>query len=141
MAGFRVYREELAVRTTRRFELVDITRDVEGAVARSGVRDGVAVVFVPHATAAVVLNEHEPRLVEDILEAIVEIAPPDRPWRHNEIDDNAHAHIAASIIGPSRVIPVAGGRLERGTWQNIMLVELDGPRTRRVIVTVQGTEA
>ena len=134
----RVYREEVKVSTSRRFELVDITREVEKAVEKSGVKEGLVQVFVPHATAAVIANEHEPRLLQDIIEAIKTLAPPDKPWRHNEIDDNAHAHIAASIIGPSRSFPVAGGRVVRGTWQNIMLVELDGPRVRRVIVTVTG---
>ncbi len=134
----RVYREEARVSTSGRFELVDITDIVESIVARSGVNEGIAHVFVPHATAAIIANESEPRLVQDIIDAVKAIAPPEKPWRHNEIDDNAHAHIAASIIGPSRSFPVSSGRLVRGTWQSIMLVELDGPRNRRVIVTVVG---
>jgi secondary thiamine-phosphate synthase enzyme len=135
----RVFRREFRVSTTRRFELIDITGRVESIVAESGVSDGIANVFTPHATAAIIANENEPRLKEDIVDAIKRLAPPDAPWRHNEIDDNAHAHIAASIIGPSRTFPVEGGRLVRGTWQNIFLVELDGPRpARRVVVTVIG---
>ncbi|MCE4610496.1 MAG: secondary thiamine-phosphate synthase enzyme YjbQ [Desulfurococcales archaeon] len=134
----RVYREEVRVSTSRRFELVDITRKVEEVVERSKVKEGFVQVFVPHATAAIIANEHEPRLLQDIIEAIKTLAPPDKPWKHNEIDNNAHAHIAASIIGPSRSFPIAGGQVIRGTWQNIMLVELDGPRVRRVIVTVAG---
>ena len=138
--SLKVHRETLAFSTSRRFELLDITRDVEAVIGRSGIVEGLAHVFVPHATAAVIANEHEARLVEDVIEAVKSIAPPDRPWRHNEIDDNAHAHIAASIIGPSRTFPVSRGRLVRGTWQNIFLLELDGPRTRRhVMVTVLGT--
>lgn len=135
----RVYREVLTYSTSSRFQLLDITVDVEAVVSRSGVSEGLAHVFTPHATAAVIANEAESRLMGDILEAIKAIVPPEKPWRHNEIDDNAHAHIAASIIGSSRSFPVSGGRLVRGTWQNIMLVELDGPRSgRRVIVTVVG---
>jgi len=137
--GMPVYREEFNIRTTQRFQLVDITGRVEDAVRQSGVRDGIAHVFVPHATAAVIANEHESGLINDILSLIKKLFPPDYEWLHNRIDDNAHAHLASSIIGASRSFPVMDGRLVRGTWQNIFVVELDGPRySRRVIVTVVG---
>jgi len=136
---FKVHTEEFSVSTTKRKELVDITYKVEDIVRRSGIRQGLCHVFVPHATAAVIANEHEGGLMKDILRAITELVPPDKGWEHNRIDDNADSHILASIIGPSRSFPVKGGRLVRGTWQNIFLLELDGPRTgRRVIVTVMG---
>ena len=134
----KVYFEELRVSTSKRFEVVDITSEVEAVVARSGVRDGLCVVHAPHATAAIILNEAEPGLMEDYIELIKEVFKPDAPWRHNRIDNNAHAHLAAALIGSARVIPVRGGRLLRGTWQNVMLVEMDGPRVRRVVVEVLG---
>ncbi len=130
--------EEFRVSTSSRFEVVDITSRVESVVSRSGVRNGLCLVFVPHATAAVIANEAEPGLMQDYIDLIKELFKPDAPWRHNRIDDNAHAHLASAVIGPSRVFPVIDGRCVRGTWQNIMLVEMDGPRSRRVIVEVIG---
>jgi len=135
----KVYTEEIALSTSNRFELVDITSRVEEAVRKSGVRNGVCLVFAPHATAAIIANEHERGLVEDMVDLIRELFRPDAAWRHNRIDDNAHAHLASALIGAARVFPVMGGRLVRGTWQNIFLVEMDGPRGRRkVIVEVMG---
>jgi secondary thiamine-phosphate synthase enzyme len=133
-----VHREEFTVRTSERFQVIDITARVEEAVRKSGIRNGIAMVFVPHATAAIILNEYEPRIVSDYIELVKQVFKPDYPWRHNEIDNNAHAHLASALIGPSRCMPVIDGVLVRGTWQNILLVELDGPRTRRVIVQVVG---
>lgn len=136
---FKVYQEEIRVSSNSRKELIDITYEVERIVEKSGIKEGLCHVFVPHATAAIIANEHEGGLMRDILRALTELVPPDKGWEHNRIDDNADAHILASIIGPSRTFPVANGRLVRGTWQNIFLVELDGPRSsRRVIVTVLG---
>jgi secondary thiamine-phosphate synthase enzyme len=136
--GLVVYWEEFTVRTTERFQVVDITAKVEGVVRRSKVRNGLAMVFVPHATAAIILNEYEPRIASDYIELIKQLFKPDYPWRHNEIDNNAHAHLASALIGPSRCMPVRDGVLVRGTWQSILLLELDGPRTRRVEVQVVG---
>ena len=133
------FTEEFRVSSSKRKELIDVTHKVEEIVRRSGVRNGICTVFVPHATAAVIANEHESGLMSDILNALEELVPPNKPWRHNLIDNNADAHILASIIGPSRTFPVRDGTLVRGTWQNIFVVELDGPRSsRRVIVTVVG---
>ena len=133
-----VYREEFTVRTSERFQVVDITDRVEEAVRRSGVRNGLAMVFVPHATAAIILNEYEPRIASDYIELVKQLFKPDYPWRHNAIDNNAHAHLASALIGPLRCLPVSDGSLVRGTWQSILLLELDGPRTRRVVVQVVG---
>ena len=130
--------KELRVSSSSRRELIDITSEVETVVNKSGVNKGICHVFVPHATAAVIANEHEKGLMNDILRALEDLVPPDKGWFHNRIDDNADAHILASIIGPSRSFPVVNGMLVRGTWQNIFVVELDGPRTRRVVVTVIG---
>ncbi len=135
----KVHVETITLSTSRRFELIDITHRVEQIVERSGVKNGICLVFAPHATAAIVANEHEAGLMQDILEAIKEHFPPSKPWRHNVIDDNAHAHVASALIGADRVFPVINGRLVRGTWQNIFLVEMDGPRSvRRIVVVVMG---
>jgi len=130
--------KEFTVRSSERLQVIDITETVEEIVRESGINNGIVLVFVPHATAAIIANEFEPRIAEDYLELIRQVFKPDYPWRHNAIDDNAHAHLASALIGPSRCFPVIGGRIERGTWQSILLLELDGPRTRRVIVEVMG---
>ncbi|MCD6488571.1 MAG: YjbQ family protein [Desulfurococcales archaeon] len=135
----KTYFHEITLSTDRRFQLIDITHEVEEAVRKSGIRNGLCLVFAPHATAAIVANEHESGLVEDILTKIREFVQPERRWRHNIIDDNAHAHIGSALFGSERIFPVRDGRLIRGTWQNIFLVEMDGPRHRRyVIVEVIG---
>jgi len=135
----KIHFKELSVRTQRRKELVDITYEVERAVAESGVANGLCLVFAPHATAAIVANEHERGLMNDILRKLSEEFPDDGGWEHNKIDDNAAAHLASAFVGSARVFPVKDGRLVRGTWQNIFLVELDGPRaSRRVVIEVIG---
>jgi secondary thiamine-phosphate synthase enzyme len=128
---------ELTVSTHHKQEVVDITRKIAEVVSRSAVGEGMCSVYVPHATAAVVINESaDPNLRDDLLDALGKLVP-EGVWLHDRIDDNGAAHIKAAILGPSETIPVQGGRLMLGTWQAIMLVDLDGPRRRRVIVTVR----
>ncbi len=131
-----VYYEEIIISTDKRFELIDITDRVEEIVKRSGIKNGICLIFAPHATAAIIANEHEWGLLQDILSRIKELFPPEKNWLHNRIDDNAHAHVGSAIIGADRVFPVINGRLVRGTWQNIFVVEMDGPRSRRRILVV-----
>ncbi len=128
---------EFSIRTKKKQEMVDITGRVADLVKHSGVQDGICLIYVPHATAAIAINENaDPNVCEDILEAL-EALVPEGKWRHDRIDDNAAAHIKATILGPSEAVPVRGGRLRLGTWQSLMLVELDGPRDRTVIVEVR----
>ena len=134
----KIYFSEFGVTTSSRIEIVDITSEVENVVARSGIKNGVCIVHLPHATAALMLNEAEIRLWQDYLRLVKEIFKPDWDWQHNIIDSNAHAHLASGFIGQTRILPIKDGRLVRGTWQNILLLELDGPRHRRVVVEVMG---
>jgi len=134
----KVYFSELSVQTRSRFDLVDITRQVEAAVSASQIRNGLCLVYAPHATAAIIANEHESGLLHDLLAKVRDLFPEGAGYRHDRIDDNAHAHLASAFIASSRIFPVRDGTLIRGTWQNIMLVEADGPRYRRVVVEVLG---
>ena len=135
----KIYFKDIVVKTTKMYELIDITRDVERIVSESKIVNGICVIHAPHATAAIVINEHENGLMSDILEFIRELVPRDGKWKHNIIDDNASAHIISAIIGSTRIIPVRDGRLVRGTWQNIFLLEADGPRhARRIVIEVFG---
>jgi secondary thiamine-phosphate synthase enzyme len=132
----KVHVEEFYVSTKAREEVVVVTDKVESIVARSGVKNGIALIYVPHATAIITANENEPRLKEDILNRLRSLFPRGAGYRHDEIDDNANAHLANLFVGFHLVMPVVDGRLRRGTWQEVMLVEMDGPRSRRSVVVV-----
>ncbi len=135
----KFYVKEITLRTTSKYQLIDVTSSVEGIVRESGIRNGLCLVFAPHATAAIIANEHEYGLMNDIVNKIKSDFPENGKWQHNLIDNNAHAHLASAFIGASRVFPVINGKLIRGTWQNIFLVEMDGPRSyRRILVEVLG---
>jgi secondary thiamine-phosphate synthase enzyme len=129
--------ETFRVRTTARLEVVDITPRVAQVVARAGVDEALCTVFVPHATAAVVINENaDAGFRADLVSALAKLFP-EGVWEHDRIDDNGAAHLKAALLGPSESIPVRGGRLRLGTWQGIALVECDGPREREVVVDVR----
>ncbi len=140
MAGeCRVFRGEVEVSTEKRFQAVDVTGLVEAVVQGSGVAEGLVHVFAPHTTAGVAVNEAEPGLLEDIVDYLAGLTRPGYAWKHNRVDNNAHAHLAQVTVGHDATIPVSGGRLLLGTWQRILLVEMDGPRRRKLIVTVIGS--
>ena len=127
---------ELHIRTTHKREMIDLTARVAEIVARADVAEGLCSVYTPHATAAIVVNENDdPNVCVDTLDALDRLIPAGI-WRHDRVDGNAASHIQASILGPGETIPVRDGRLCLGRWQAVMLVELDGPRERRVVVTV-----
>jgi secondary thiamine-phosphate synthase enzyme len=126
------------VRTARPKECIDITEKVREAVRQSGVREGLCHVMVLHATAAIVINENaDPNVSVDLLTALERAVPRRAGWLHDRIDDNAQSHILAAILGPSETLAIEEGELRLGTWQSILLVELDGPRAARTVsVTV-----
>jgi len=128
-----VFKRTLTINSASKHQLIDITRDVAKFVEDSNITDGILMVSVPHATAAVIANENERGLLTDILTKVREIFPQTFEYAHNRIDDNADAHLAAAFLGHSRTFPVEDHRLIRGTWQNIFIVELDGPRNRREV--------
>jgi len=126
------------VSTHSREELIDMTYEVSNIVGSSGIKDGFCVVYIPHATAGIILNESaDPNIKTDFLNAVDRMVPLHANYLHDRIDNNAAAHIKSALVGSSVTIPVRDGNLETGTWQSIMLCEFDGPRsTRRVIVQV-----
>lgn len=130
----KTYLKELRVTTKRKMEVLKITEQVNQVIKESGINDGIVTIYVPHATATVIVNEFEPRIVNDYVEWIRRNIPADVGWEHDEIDNNAYAHIASAILGPGKVIPLHKGRLMLGAWQEIMLLELDGPRNFRTVV-------
>ncbi len=127
--------EIFSLATREAKQCIDITGRVEEIVRKSGAARGLCHVMVMHATAAIVVNENaDPNIGVDVIRALDRVIPDRNDWLHDRIDDNAHAHIKASILGPSELIPVQGGELLLGTWQGIMLIEFDGPQKRRVSV-------
>jgi len=136
-----VYQEEIGIKTAGEGDIVDITGLVEAVVRRSGISDGVAHVFAIGSTAAISTMEYEPGLKRDLPEILERIAPKDLEYRHHLRwgDYNGHSHVRATILGPSLSVPVRGGRLVLGTWQQIIFIELDvRARSRRIMVTVMG---
>lgn len=127
--------KQINVSTRSRTELVDITSQVQGVVAESGVRDGVCHVYVPHTTAGVTINENaDPSVREDILMELNKTIPLQDNYKH--LEGNAAAHIKATIVGSSETILVEGARLVLGTWQGLFFCEFDGPRSRRVLIKI-----
>src|SRR5437870_9370019 len=128
---------ELRIRTKSKRQMIELTARVAEIVARDEVSEGLCSVYTPHATAAIVVNENDdPNVCVDVLDCLDRLVPAG-VWRHDRVDGNAASHIQAAILGPGETIPVRDGRLCLGTWQAVMLVELDGPRDRRVLVTLR----
>jgi secondary thiamine-phosphate synthase enzyme len=125
------------VTTSGRDSWINITGEVQNIVASSGIAEGICVVFIPHTTAAVTINENaDPDVPHDVVLALNNISPDRREFLHGE--GNSAAHTKTSLVGPSLTVIVSGGRLLLGTWQGIWFNEYDGPRTRKVHVRVLG---
>ena len=127
------------VATRERQQAIEITDRVRECVKRSGTRDGLCHVMVLHSTAAIVVNEtDDPNIGADLVRALDRAVPEHAGWLHDRIDDNAHAHIKASLLGPSELLGIRAGELVLGTWQRLLLLEFDGPRERQVAVQIMG---
>jgi secondary thiamine-phosphate synthase enzyme len=131
-------REIVQINTSQRVEIVDITRQVEEKVSRSGITVGLVNVFSHHSTSAVVINENESGLVADFKHALEKLIPTGDGYSHDRIDNNADSHIRSFFLGGSVNIPFEEKRMMLGTWQSIFFVELDGPRQRRLNITIIG---
>jgi secondary thiamine-phosphate synthase enzyme len=134
----KILNHSFTVSTGKRCELVDITGKVEKAVAEAGISEGNVVVYCPHTTAAITINENaDPDVVHDILLTLSALVPQDRSgYQHSE--GNSDAHVKSSIIGCSETVLINNGQMLLGTWQGIYFCEFDGPRRRTVIVQITG---
>jgi len=134
----KTWSREFTISTRKQSEVVDVTDKVLSAVRESGIRDGLLLVLLPHATATLVLNENEGGLKQDLLDRLDNLVPRQMVYQHDRIDDNAHAHLKSALFSSTPVLPIVDGRLVKGTWQNFLLIEADGPRTRRMVVFAMG---
>jgi secondary thiamine-phosphate synthase enzyme len=134
-----VHTEYLWFNTSKRREVVRITDDVAAIVARSGVKDGMALVSAMHITAGVYVNDWEKGLIADIQDWLEQLAPAAPDYRHHQTgEDNADAHLKRTILGHQVVLPITGGALDLGPWEQVFYAEFDGKRKKRVIVKVMG---
>lgn len=130
---------EIRLDTRARKELVDITERVASAISHSGIKNGMCLIHSVHSTSAIIINEDEGGLREDLLKKVTEDYPAGKGWHHDRIDDNADGHLAGAFIGPSLTLPVKDGRPVLGTWQSVFFLELDGPRvSRRILLETMG---
>jgi len=130
--------KELRFSSRERREIIDFTDQVLEAAKQSGIKNGLLVVQLPHATAALMLNEDEEGLKQDMLDKLDDLVPVQGDYKHDCIDNNAHAHLKSALVGSSVVLPIVDGRVVRGTWQSFLVVEQDGPRRRRLAIFVIG---
>ena len=123
------------IKTGSRAEMVDITSSVQKEISKSGMKEGLCVIYVPHTTAGITINEGaDPAVFQDILEKLNEIVPRNAGYRHSE--GNADSHINASLMGSSVTVLIEDGRIVLGTWQKIFFCEFDGPRSRKVYLKI-----
>jgi len=130
---------QFLINTDQRCQLIDITEKVEKAVASDKVDQGICLVFVAHSTAAILMTENEPGLKRDWLQFLKKQVGGQK-FEHDRIDNNADSHILSGLLGQGKVLPIKNNQLVRGTWQQIFLVELDGPRARDVTIKNIKTE-
>jgi len=137
-----MYRKELRVTTAREWEIINLTDNVRDVVTESGIKEGLIHLFVQHSTAALTIIEYEKGVLADLQRALSILAPDDIPYAHNTKwgDGNGRSHVKAALVGPDLTVPVSSGELDLGTWQQIVLLELDVNvgRTRTIVCTVMG---
>jgi secondary thiamine-phosphate synthase enzyme len=127
--------KEISVETHSRFEMIDITASVQKAAGEEKIEKGICLVYTPHTTAAITINENaDPDVPRDILAALDRAVPFSANYRHAE--GNSAAHVKSSLVGASELVIIENGRLVLGTWQSIFFCEFDGPRTRKVLISI-----
>ncbi len=125
--------KEFFVQTEKRYELKDISQTIENIVQESGLAEGLVLIFVPHSTCGIIVTENEEGLKKDWLNFLKKMVAG-FDFYHNQIDDNADSHLLAGLVSQVKVFPVKKGKILRGTWQQILLAEFDGPRKRKIVV-------
>lgn len=136
-----VYTDKIILSTKGFCDIIDITEEVEKILDKSGIKEGIATVFVVGSTAGITTIEAEPNLIKDFQELLEKLAPQDKKYHHGDTwgDDNGFSHLRASLIGPSISVPISNGKMTLGTWQQVVLCDFDNrPREREIIVKIIG---
>ncbi len=149
--ALKFYNDLFELRTEKPLQFIDLTELVAERVRRSGIVNGLVNVQTRHTTTAIVVNENEPGLLEDVTDLLARLAPRDASYRHDKLEDrpfvppeerpNAHSHLRSVVLAPSATLNVVQGKIQLGPWQRIFLVELDGARKRAVSIGVMGITA
>jgi secondary thiamine-phosphate synthase enzyme len=127
--------KKISLQTRSRFEMIDITTEVQKAIGEEKIESGICLIYTPHTTAAVTINENaDPDVSRDILAALDKAVPLNANYRHME--GNSAAHVKSSLVGASELVIIEKGRIVLGTWQSIFFCEFDGPRTRKVLISI-----
>ena len=127
--------KKLEIKTNSRSEIIDITDKIQKVISDSKIKSGICIIYVPHTTAGITVNEnYDPSVRADILDYLEKLAPPSTPYRHTE--GNADSHIKTSVVGSSATLVIEEGKILLGSWQGIMFCEFDGPRTRKLVVKI-----
>ena len=135
----KFHTEYLTFNTKKHREYIHITPQVESAVNKSGVREGMVLVSAMHITAAVYVNDHESGLIEDIDEWLEKLAPFRKDYRHHQTgEDNGDSHLKSLLMHHEVILPITAGKLDLGPWQRVFYAEFDGHRSKRVIIKVMG---
>jgi secondary thiamine-phosphate synthase enzyme len=138
MPNFKVTNKTLNFSTRGEIDFIDLSDLVQQEVSSSGIQNGIAHIFAPHATGIMILTENDPALLNDIKTFLQELAPNNKNYQHLS---NAHAHLRSMLLSPDKTLPVVNGRVEFGTWQSLLFVETDVyPRNRTVIIQVMGEQ-
>ena len=133
-----VYYNSFQISTKKQIDLSNITLKLKTVLLKSEIKNGILNVFIKHTTAGLLINEDEPRLIDDIKNSLKSIVSWEEGYSHNQIDNNAPSHLVATYLGCSLGIPIVKGSLSLGVWQSVFFVELDGPRTRTVDIMITG---
>lgn len=140
----KVHSGSFPLKTGKKLEVLDVTGEVQKIIGESGAKNGLVNLWITHTTAALAVNEHDTDLWEDILNAFTRLVPVRGDYRHNAKygwapgEQNAHAHILNCMVKPCVTVPLRDGRIRLGTWQSILFIELDGPRSRSLHIQVLG---
>jgi len=136
--GMLIITEVLELETTDKVEIIDITGNINTAIAESGIRKGLVNIYSKHSTSGIFINENESGLLEDFKDIIHLIVPTNGNYQHNRIDNNADSHLRSFLIGCNETIPFEEAKMSLGTWQSVFFLEFDGPRTRHIKITIIG---
>jgi len=134
----QILTEILELETSKRVQIIDISRNIDAALAESGLRKGLVNIYSKHSTSAIFINENESGLLEDYQNLIQTLIPTGNNYKHDRIDNNADSHLGSFIIGNNETIPFENGSMDLGTWQSVFFLDMDGPRNRRITITIMG---